>query len=125
METDEPVIENVPRRINEQKKQPEKYSLAELKKRINAYEPEPILDFINRKIKTILLVFFLLLAGVLFTSVGLNNLTKGEGWQEYVGHLVLGAMLLICGVYFSVFIVLIWLGREGYNYEDLPDMDNN
>jgi len=46
-------------------------------------------------------------------------------WDVYVSYSCLGVMLLFPGVYYTFILINIWLGREDYDYSDVPDFNEN
>ena len=101
----------------------------ELKNRIKSFEPREIKDFIKRPFKTIFIVFryliqvfLLLLSGCLFVSVGIYKFFNNETYDHYLPYSVLGGLLMIPGVYYTFILINVWFGREGYDYELVPDL---
>ena len=67
----------------------------------------------------------LLCSGLLFTFVGINNYLNNKTYDHYLPYLLLGLMVLIPGVYYSVILILIWSGSEEYEYDMIPEMNDN
>ncbi|CAD8050621.1 unnamed protein product [Paramecium primaurelia] len=94
------------------------------KKRIVRSEsPPPLRIRYNRPYKTIVLSFFLLSAGILFTEQGIIQYQE-KGLGETYPIFILAIMLLIPGVFYSGMFILIVLGIGGFTYEMLPSVNN-
>jgi hypothetical protein len=65
-----------------------------------------------------------LFSGVLFTTVGLNNYLNNKTYDHYLPYLLLGFLLLFPGIYYTVILIFIWMGKEEYDYEMIPDIAN-
>jgi len=70
-------------------------------------------------------VFLLFFSGLLFSSVGLSNYLNNKTYDHYLPYTLLGLMVLIPGVYYLVVLILIWSGREEYDYDIIPEMSDN
>ena len=66
----------------------------------------------------------LLFSGILFTTVGITNFTNNKTYDHYLPYLLLGFMLLIPGVYYTIILVMIWLGKEEYEYDLIPELSD-
>jgi len=64
----------------------------------------------------------LLFSGVLFTTVGLNNCLNKKTYDHYLPYFLLGFILLFPGIYYTVILIFIWMGKEEYDYEMIPDI---
>ena len=102
----------------------------EISNRIKNFEPNEIKDFIKRPFKTIAIVtliiiqvFLLLCSGILFVSVGTYKFFDNQTYDHYLPYTILGTLLLIPGVYYSFILINIWLSREGYDYDLVPDLN--
>lgn len=82
-----------------------------------------IKDWPKRPYKTIAIIFLLLLSGMLFTGLGIEKYLTDHTYDVYVPFISLGVILLIPGVYYTFILINIWLGREDYDYELVPDMN--
>lgn len=65
----------------------------------------------------------LLFSGILFSYVGVVKYSSGNTYDVYLPYSVLGLMLLIPGIYYSFILVNILIGVEGYEYSDIPDLN--
>jgi len=63
-----------------------------------------------------------LFSGVLFDYVGLSNYLSDKTYDHYLPYFLLGSILLIPGIYYTVILILIWMGKEEYEYEMIPDI---
>jgi hypothetical protein len=68
-------------------------------------------------------VFLLLFSGILFISVGTYKFLDNQTYDHYLPYNVLGTLLLIPGVYYTFILINVWLGREGYDYDLVPDLN--
>lgn len=64
----------------------------------------------------------LLFSGVLFTTVGIHNFMSDKTYDHYLPYFLLGTILLIPGIYYTVVLIFIWMGKEEYEYEMIPDI---
>ena len=67
----------------------------------------------------------LLLSGLLFTFVGLSKYSSDHSYDVYLPFTILGFLLLIPGVYYSFILANILIGVEGYEYSDIPDLNES
>jgi len=63
-----------------------------------------------------------LFSGSLFTTVGLSNYRNDKTYDHYIPYIFLGILLLIPGIYYTVILIMIWMGREEYEYDLIPDL---
>lgn len=66
----------------------------------------------------------MLFSGLLFSTVGFSSYMNNKTYDNYLPYIVLGILLLFPGVYYSVILVLIWLGREEYEYDLIPELSD-
>lgn len=90
---------------------------------IHDCEHSPIKDWPKRPYKTIFIVFLLLFSGILFTTMGYLKYSTNNTYDVYLPYTVLGILLLFPGVYYTFILINIWLDREGYEYSELPEMN--
>jgi hypothetical protein len=75
-------------------------------------------------VKTTLTALFLLIVGLVFTIGGLSFLfTAGPRDERTVPFLVIGGIAILPGSYASTILLLAWLGRPGFSYDQLPTYD--
>jgi len=48
-----------------------------------------------------------------------------DTYDVYLPYTCLGILLLFPGIYYSFILIGILLNREGYDYSDLPDLNDN
>ena len=68
-------------------------------------------------------MFLLLCSGILFVSVGTYKFFDNQTYDHYLPYTMLGNLLLIPGVYYTFILINVWIGREGYDYELVPDLN--
>ncbi len=57
--------------------------------------------------------------------MGYYKYTTNHTYDVYLPYMGLGFLLLFPGVYYLVIMINIWIDREGYDYTDLPDLNEN
>ncbi len=96
-----------------------------MSKLIHNYDHPEIKDWPNRPYKTIIIVFMLLLSGILFIYTGYNKYSTDHTYDVYIPYTLLGALISIPGFYYTGIFVMILLGVEGYDYSELPDLNDS
>lgn len=43
-------------------------------------------------------------------------------YDHYLPFFLLGFILLIPGIYYTVILIFIWMGKEEYEYDMIPDI---
>jgi hypothetical protein len=56
--------------------------------------------------------------------MGIHKYTEGSTYDIYLPYICLGVLLLFPGVYYTFILVNVLLGREDYEYTDLPDLSD-
>jgi len=57
--------------------------------------------------------------------MGVYKFFNDGTYDQYLSYTILGGLLLIPGIFYTFYIINIWLGTLGYTYEDLPDLSEN
>lgn len=112
---------------NKNKTKEDKYEnlpVKEMSKLIHSFEPIEIKDWPKRPYKTIALVFLLLFSGILFIYMSIHKYLTDHTWDVYVPYGALGILISIPGFYYTFILINVWLDREGYDYSDIPDMND-
>jgi hypothetical protein len=65
-----------------------------------------------------------LFSGLLFSSLGVYKFLDNSTYDVYIPYTILGFLLLMPGSYYSFILINIWLGREDYEYEMIPDLSD-
>lgn len=71
--------------------------------------------------RSIYLAVGLLLAGLAMFISGLV-LWRTEGQSALIGLWICGLLVFIPGFYYTRIAYLVWRGRRGYSWEDIPDL---
>jgi len=45
-------------------------------------------------------------------------------FYDYLPYIVLGILLMIPGIYYSIILILIWIGKEEYEYDLIPELSD-
>jgi hypothetical protein len=98
---------------------------SEISKLIHNVDHPQIKDWPKRPNKTIVIVFLLLFSGLLFVYMGITKYLSDHTYDIYLPYTLLGILLLFPGVYYTVIFICILIGKEDYDYSDLPDLDEN
>ncbi len=107
---------------NKEKEKKEEISEEEMKRIISNYDPPAILDWPKIPYKTIFIIFLLLFSSILFLYTGITKYKANEKWTVWFSYILLGSLLIIPGGFYTFYLINILLHREGWNYEDLPDL---
>lgn len=107
------------------KEEDKEISEEEMKKLIGSYDPPAIKDWPKIPYKTIFIVLLLFSSSILFMYNAVKKFREGEAWTSYFSYGLLGGLLFIPGGFYSFILVNILLGREGYEYDILPDLSDN
>ena len=107
---------------NKEKEKKEEISEEEMKRIISNYDPPAILDWPKIPYKTIFIIFLLLFSSILFLYTGITKYKASEKWTVWFSYILLGSLLIIPGGFYTFYLINILLHREGWNYEDLPDL---
>ena len=107
---------------NKEKEKKEEISEEEMKRIISNYDPPAILDWPKIPYKTIFIIFLLLFSSILFLYTGITKYKASEKWTVWFSYTLLGSLLIIPGGFYTFYLINILLHREGWNYEDLPDL---
>ncbi|KAI7844016.1 hypothetical protein COHA_002553 [Chlorella ohadii] len=71
--------------------------------------------------RSVYLAVGLLLAGLAMFISGLV-LWRTEGQSALIGLWICGLLVFIPGFYYTRIAYLVWRGRRGYSWEDIPDL---
>jgi hypothetical protein len=69
------------------------------------------------------MAFFMSMFGMTFVLVGFGCVATCDERERGLGFLVCGLLILMPGIYGSVTLVSYLMGRKGYHFRDLPEMD--
>lgn len=67
----------------------------------------------------------MLISGILFLGMSYHKYTNNHTYDVYLPYGVLGFLLMFPGVYYTFILVNILLDREGYDYSELPDLNES
>ena len=116
--------EKTKKRKNLKNNEKEKEELTEeqMKRIISDYDPPAILDWPKIPYKTIFIILLLLFSSILFIYTGITKYKEGEKWTVWFSYSLLGSLLIIPGAFYTFYLINILLHREGWSYDDLPDL---
>lgn len=71
--------------------------------------------------RSVYLAIGLTVAGLAMFIAGMV-LWQTEGTHALIGLWVLGLLVFIPGFYFTHIAYMVWKGRRGYSWDDIPDL---
>lgn len=61
---------------------------------------------------------------MLFSTVGFINYRNDKSYGDYLPYIMLGFLLLIPGLYYTIILIFIWIGKEEYEYDLIPELND-